>query len=146
MSVSRSQPVTTMTTDQCWAAVSRMALGRLVTVIDDEPDIFPVNYVVQQRTILFRTAPGVKLLGVQRNPRVAFEVDDHTVGTGWSVIVRGEAGVVTGDEEVGWAERAQVLPWTTTAKDRFVRIRPSRIDGRLFTFGPLDAGLAEFPV
>lgn len=101
MSVSRSQPVTTMTTDQCWAAVSRMALGRLVTVIDDEPDIFPVNYVVQQRTILFRTAPGVKLLGVQRNPRVAFEVDDHTVGTGWSVIVRGEAGVVTGTRRWG---------------------------------------------
>ena len=41
---------------ECWELLGSLALGRLVTYADGQPDIFPVNYVVQRRTVLFRTA------------------------------------------------------------------------------------------
>ena len=41
--------------------------------------IFPVNFVVQHRTVLFRTAEGTKLVSAAINNRVLFEADDHNV-------------------------------------------------------------------
>ena len=79
---------------ECWSLLSGMALGRLVTSVEGQPEIFPVNFVVQRRTVLFRTAEGAKLFTVVMNSRVAFEADDHNVSEGWSVIVKGRALVL----------------------------------------------------
>jgi len=46
---------------ECWDLLEGVTLGRLVTSVDGRPEIFPVNYVVQPRTILLRTAEGTKL-------------------------------------------------------------------------------------
>lgn len=128
------QPAVVMTTDECWARLSSMSLGRLVTVAGGEPEIVPVNFAVQRRTVIIRTGPGTKLRDVQTNPRVLFEVDDHTFETGWSVVVRGEASVLTDADEIAGAERAQVLPWIASPKDTFIRIDPTAIHGRVFSF------------
>jgi nitroimidazol reductase NimA-like FMN-containing flavoprotein (pyridoxamine 5'-phosphate oxidase superfamily) len=129
------QPITTIDEDGSWAALSSMSLGRLVTVVSGEPDVFPVNFVVQRRSIVVRTDEGTKLMGVQINPRVAFEADDHDAEQGWSVVVKGYAHVLSRQDDIAEAERAQVLPWTATPKHRFIRIRPSEITGRRFRFG-----------
>ncbi len=72
-----------------------MELGRLVTCVSSRPEIFPVNFVVQRLTVLFRTADGTKLLSVVINKHSAFEADDHSLDEGWSVIVqRDRRGVV----------------------------------------------------
>jgi uncharacterized protein len=92
-----------------------MALGRLVTSVGRYPEIFPVNYVVQHRTVLFRTAEGTKLISAVMNSRVAFEADDHNVEEGWSVIVKGRAQILRTDDEIAEAERAQLLPWINTS-------------------------------
>ena len=47
--------------DECWNLLARCQLGRLAVDVDGEPDIFPVNYVVDGPRVLFRTAPGSKL-------------------------------------------------------------------------------------
>lgn len=127
--------ITVLGEDDSWAALSSVSLGRLVTVVSNQPDIFPVNFVVQRRTIVIRTAEGSKLAGARINPRVAFEADDHDVEKGWSVVVKGNAHVLLGSEEIAEAERAQVLPWTSTVKQRFIRIHPTEISGRRFRFG-----------
>ena len=54
---------------------------------------------------------------------------------GWSVIVKGMARTLRTDEEIDEAERAQLLPWTATVKQHFVRIRPVSVTGRRFSFG-----------
>ena len=54
---------------------------------------------------------------------------------GWSVIVKGTARIMRTDEEIDEAERAQLLPWTATLKQHFVRIRPESVTGRRFGFG-----------
>lgn len=120
---------------ECWELLGSLALGRLVTYADGQPDIFPVNYVVQRRTVLFRTAAGTKLVSAAINNRVLFEVDDHNVAEAWSVIVRGTARSLRTPEELEEAERAQVLPWTRPEKTHYVRIVPQSVTGRRFQFG-----------
>jgi nitroimidazol reductase NimA-like FMN-containing flavoprotein (pyridoxamine 5'-phosphate oxidase superfamily) len=130
------EPITILPESECWNLLSSVALGRLVTSVDDQPEIFPVNFVVQRRTVLFRTAEGSKLISAAINNRVLFEADEHNVAEGWSVIVKGVAQTLHGDDDIAEAERAQLLPWTATAKTHYVRIRPTQITGRRFKFGP----------
>lgn len=129
---------------ECWDLLAGVALGRLVTSVDGHPEIFPVNYVIQRHTVLFRTAEGTKLVSTAINNRVLFEADDHNVAEGWSVIVKGTARSLRTDEEIEDAERAQVLPWTASEKTHYVRIIPETVTGRRFRFGaPAGAGDAE---
>jgi nitroimidazol reductase NimA-like FMN-containing flavoprotein (pyridoxamine 5'-phosphate oxidase superfamily) len=120
---------------ECWELLAGTTLGRLITSIDGQPEVFPVNYVVQRHTILFRTAQGTKSVSAAINNHVVFEVDDHNVAEGWSVIVKGTAHSLRSDEEIEDAERAQVLPWTATDKPLFIRVRPTAVTGRRFQFG-----------
>jgi uncharacterized protein len=124
---------------ECWDLVAGLTLGRLVTSVDGHPEIFPVNYVVQRHTVLFRTAEGTKLVSTAINNHVLFEVDDHNVAEGWSVIIKGTARSLRTNEEIDEAERAQLLPWTASEKSHYVRIVPETVTGRRFRFGvPLE--------
>jgi nitroimidazol reductase NimA-like FMN-containing flavoprotein (pyridoxamine 5'-phosphate oxidase superfamily) len=70
------------------------------------------------------------------NNRVLFEADDHTAIEGWSVIVDGTAQILRTGEEIQEAEKAQLVTWTATVKEHYVRVLPSRVTGRRFRFGP----------
>ncbi|HTO00518.1 MAG TPA: pyridoxamine 5'-phosphate oxidase family protein [Microthrixaceae bacterium] len=129
-------PVEILSEHESWELLGGVALGRLVTSVDGDPAIFPVNFVVQNRTVLFRTAQGAKLVGAAINHQVLFEADEHNVSEGWSVIVKGRARMLRTDEELAVAERAQLLPWTATLKQHYIRILPFQITGRRFRFGP----------
>lgn len=129
-------PVTVLDDAEAWRRLSSVALGRLVTSFGGQLEIFPVNYVTQNGTVLFRTAEGTKLFTTVMNEKVLFEADDHTADEGWSVIVRGTAKVLSGAEEFREAEKTVLMPWTPTEKLRFVRITPNEITARHFRFGP----------
>ena len=134
MSADTPSPMTILPVSECWDLLSGVALGRLITSVEDEPEVFPVNYAVQDRTVLFRTAEGTKLVSLAINHHVTFEADDHTDSEGWSVIVKGYAQVVHTDEDIAAAQQADLRSWTATEKQHFVRIRPLRISGRRFVF------------
>jgi hypothetical protein len=53
---SAAEPITVLTEDESWYLLASMTLGRLVTVVAGQPEVFPVNFVVQRPTVLFRTA------------------------------------------------------------------------------------------
>ena len=93
-------PVTVLSEDESWGLLSTVSLGRLVTILGGQPEIFPVNFVTQRRTVLFRTAQGTKLFGAVMSGRVAFEADDHTVAEGWSVIVKGTARQLSANADI----------------------------------------------
>jgi uncharacterized protein len=131
----KGEAVTILSESECWSLLASVALGRLVTSVDDEPEIFPVNFVVQRRTVLFRTAEGTKLVSAAINDRVVFEADDYNVAEAWSVIVKGTARMLRTDEQIEEAEGARLLPWTATAKPHYVRVMPTQITGRRFRFG-----------
>ncbi|MFH5228653.1 pyridoxamine 5'-phosphate oxidase family protein [Antrihabitans spumae] len=130
------EPITVLSEDESWNLLAGVTLGRLITTLHGQIEIFPVNFVVQHRTVLFRSAEGTKLLSAAMNDEVVFEADDHNVARGWSVIVRGSAHLLGTFSEIEEAERAQLLPWTATLKQYFVRITPRQISGRGFHFGP----------
>lgn len=128
-------PITVLSEDESWDLLASMTLGRLVTVVAGQPEIFPVNFVVQRPTVLFRTAEGTKLLSAVMDDRVAFEADDHNLEEGWSVVVKGRAEVMSNSADLDKANRAQLLTWTPTIKQRYVRIAAAEITGRRFRFG-----------
>jgi nitroimidazol reductase NimA-like FMN-containing flavoprotein (pyridoxamine 5'-phosphate oxidase superfamily) len=128
--------VTILSDHECWDLMTGVPLGRLVTSVDGQPEIFPVNYVVQHRTVLFRTAEGTKLVSTAINNRVLFEVDDHNIAEGWSVIVKGRARSLRTNDQIEEAESAQLLPWTPSEKTHYVRVIPETVTGRRFRFGP----------
>ena len=134
--MSADDPVTVLDEDESWSLLSSVSLGRLVTILGGKAEIFPVNFVTQRRTVLFRTASGTKLYSAVMSDRVAFEADGHTATEGWSVIVRGRAHWLTDDVEILDAEEAPLLPWPATFKPHYVRVIALEITGRRFKFGP----------
>ena len=134
--MSADNPVSVLSEDECWSFLSSVSLGRLVTIMGGRPEIFPVNFATQRRTLLFRTAPGTKLYSAVMSDQVAFEADDHTAAEGWSVIVKGRARLLSANDDILDAEEAPLLPWIATVKPHFVRVIAMEITGRRFKFGP----------
>lgn len=130
-----NEPVATLTEDECWERLGTHKLGRLVTRVGDVMDIFPVNYVVDRRGIVFRTAEGSKLTELTINDQVLFEVDEYSVVDAWSVVVRGGARVLQGDEAMA-ADDLPLEPMVPTMKRNYVRIEPTTVTGRAFRRGP----------
>lgn len=128
-------PVSILSVSESWDLLAGVALGRLVTVVDGHPEIFPVNFAVQRKTVLFRTAEGTKLTSAAINNRVLFEADEHSDTGGWSVVIKGTARSVRNREDAQEAEQAGLLPWIATPKLHYVRITPTSVTGRRFRFG-----------
>lgn len=128
--------VTVLDESEAWRLLADVSLGRLVTYFGGQLEIFPVNFVVDDRTVLFRTAEGTKLFTTVMSDRVLFEADEHTDEVGWSVIVRGGAHILNTAEEIHAADRAGLIPWVATEKLRYVRITPTQLSARRFRFGP----------
>lgn len=130
-----NDPILVLTEDQCWQLLEGTQHGRLVSVVGGRADIFPVNAAAQDRTLVFRTAPGTKLAEVAVNENVLFEADGILSDQAWSVVVRGTARVLDSDAELAQAEELNLKPWVPTLKDHYVRIEPTEITGRHFRFG-----------
>ena len=47
----------------CWALLRRAQVGRLAVAIANHPDIFPINFVVDHASVVFRTAEGANWPG-----------------------------------------------------------------------------------
>lgn len=125
------ETVTTLTTEECWDLLRSHELGRLAFHLADEVHLVPVNYAVDDDTLLFRTAEGSKLLGVVMNPDVAFEIDEYDEDSAVSVVVRGRAEVLDEHDEHR-AEELPLRPWVGSLKYNVVEITPTRVTGRRF--------------
>jgi nitroimidazol reductase NimA-like FMN-containing flavoprotein (pyridoxamine 5'-phosphate oxidase superfamily) len=107
-------------------------LGRVAVVDDRGPVVFPVSFVLDRYTVVFRTEPGTKLCAARQGSLVCLEADgtDAAGRTRWSVIVRGEITEVTDPAEL---VRLCALPLRVQApgaRGHFVRILPAALTGR----------------
>ncbi len=127
--------ITQLSTDECWSMLHATALGRIAVSAAGSVDIFPLNYAVDERSIVFRTAPGTKLLELAINDHVAFEIDGHDEAEAWSVVVKGVAERVERQSEMDAAEELGLTPWIPTLKYRWVRIHPTEVTGLRFARG-----------
>jgi nitroimidazol reductase NimA-like FMN-containing flavoprotein (pyridoxamine 5'-phosphate oxidase superfamily) len=124
--------------DTCWDLLASAPVGRLAISIQNHPDIFPVNHVVDDREVVFRTAEGTKLAAALLGASVAYEVDgyDPAAGEAWSVVVKGRAEELDRLLDVLHAEDLPLYPWNASYKPRFVRIVPDEVTGRRFHVVP----------
>jgi nitroimidazol reductase NimA-like FMN-containing flavoprotein (pyridoxamine 5'-phosphate oxidase superfamily) len=120
--------------NECWMLLRSCEVGRLAVSIAEHPDIFPVNFVVDHGSIVFRTAEGTKLAGAVLGRGVAFEVDGYEAvpGEAWSVVVKGSAREIEGMHELFDATELPLFPWHAGPKHRYVRITPVEVTGRRF--------------
>lgn len=129
-------PVVELTEAEAWDRLRENSLARLAVSAVGEVDIFPLNYYSDGATILFRTAPGTKLLELTVNSRVALEIDGYTDDEAWSVVVKGSAARIERQSEIDEADLAPLTPWIPTLKYTYVRITPTKITGRRFERAP----------
>src|SRR5215207_10851350 len=120
--------------NECWALLRDSQVGRLAVSVLNRPDIFPVNFVVDHGSIVFRTAEGTKLAAAVLGRAVAFEVDgyDEAAGDAWSVVVKGRAEELESMHDLFEALDLPLFPWHAAPKHRFVRILSEEITGRRF--------------
>lgn len=118
----------------CWALLRTTDVGRLAVIVGDHPEIFPINYVVDHATVVFRSAEGTKVTAALNDNPVAFETDGYDPETGlvWSVVVKGEATTFQTIEEATDSFDLELNPWQAGQKERFITIRPTEITGRRF--------------
>lgn len=108
-------------------------IGRVSVLVDGHPEIFPVNYAVDERgDIYFRTDQGTKLSAVATAPTIAFEIDgiDEENRLGWSVLVVGPARWLGSPEQMAHARTLPLQPWAAGEKANVVRLAPTKITGR----------------
>jgi nitroimidazol reductase NimA-like FMN-containing flavoprotein (pyridoxamine 5'-phosphate oxidase superfamily) len=130
-----NNPVSALTAEESWAKLRTQSLGRLVTRVGDVVDIFPVTYVVDGETLVFRTAEGSKLVELVVNDSVLFEVDELSAEDAWSVVVRGRARRLESPEEVAAADELPLTPAIPTLKHNYVRVEADSLSGRAFQRG-----------
>ncbi len=118
--------------ETCRKLLARRHFGRVALVDDQGPVIFPVNYVVDGRSIVFRTDPGTKRSYATQGRPACFEIDDVDTRRrfGWSVVVRGRLDEVMDD---GGRERLSgrlIEPYPGGPKEHLVRLSCTSISGR----------------
>jgi uncharacterized protein len=118
--------------DECLRLLATAAIGRVCLSRGALPTVLPVNFVVTEGGIVFRTSSGAKLEAAAAGNVVAFEADDIDLfsRTGWSVVVTGMARELTGPEELDWARALPLSSWGVADTDRYVCISTELVTGR----------------
>lgn len=123
---------------ECLRLISPGGVGRLGYLGRYGPTVLPVNYVMHEGTIVFRTThdsptdEDLRTGIADAEYKVAFEIDElhPEVRQGWSVLVQGSVHHVDSADERASMPETGLIPWAGGAKELFLRIRPTRITGR----------------
>lgn len=130
-----NEPVGIMSEEECWERLRSTPIGRVAMSIGNEVEVFPVNYEVKEDAIFLRTAEGTKLFGIAIGRPVAMEIDDWDDVQGWSVIAKCTARMLDHEEEKREADGVSLQAWVPTRKNVIVKLTPTKVSGRVFTFG-----------
>lgn len=115
--------------------LSTVRMGRVIFTVNALPTLRPVNHVVMNGLIVFRTHEGAAIARVagSSNPVrvvVAFEADqiDPNTHLGWSVIATGYASLVDDPAQVARFARVPGA-WLDAPMQNLVCIMPEVVDG-----------------
>ncbi len=124
-----------LSNEECERILRSHSFGRIALADHGQPWIFPVNYAADDRAIVFRTTPGVKLSEAPMS-RVAFELDevDPESGVAWSVMVQGVAYEISDaiDRLSESLRRLVVEPMAPGEREAWVAVIRHQISGRRF--------------
>jgi nitroimidazol reductase NimA-like FMN-containing flavoprotein (pyridoxamine 5'-phosphate oxidase superfamily) len=115
---------------ECLELLGTRSVGRVAFCAEDGPVVLPVNYVVHDGDVLFRTSPHNSIARHVHSMPTAFQVDeiDDFTQSGWSVLVRGTAELI---EDVHDLPRdGRPVSWAEGTRSLFVRVPGRSITGR----------------
>lgn len=118
--------------DECFELLGETGVGRVAFDTPAGPLIHPVNYLVDNATIVIRTSPYT-VFAERSHGLVAFEVDDldPQLRHGWSVLIVGRSAPVEDiDEAVDLRRGGRLESWASGNRTLFVRITPHKVTGR----------------
>jgi len=137
----------TLDAAQCRAYLADGGIGRFVYASERGPMAVPVNFRTLGPDIVFRTAAGAGLAAASWQPQVSFEVDnlDETLAEGWSVLVNGQAMIVTAPNELAELDRLEVAPWAGGDRNCYIKIVASEVSGRRIRRSAEEQGTSHAP-
>ncbi len=119
--------------EQSWELLESRNTGRLGYLHEGRILIFPINYLVHDRSIYFRTSSDGAIGAATPRPSMSFEIDlaSPERSGGWAVLASGPAKHVKDPELLTflWG-RIMPEPWGAGLRDLFVCIEPTIITGR----------------
>lgn len=123
---------------ECLRLIAAGGVGRIGYTGRFGPTILPVNFVLYEQAIVFRTGQHSPMgedlrTGIaDAEYKVAFEVDEIVPASreGWSILIQGSAHHVEAGSELAAVRQSGVQAWPGGEKDLFIRIAPDRITGR----------------
>lgn len=131
---------------ECELLLRAGVAGRVAISTPTGPHILPVNYVVVEDTIVFRTSPYSLLGTYARDNLLAFEIDgfEPDRSRGWSVQARGRAEQVSRSEIERLRRANNPDPWAGGSRSLYLRLRWTELSGR--QVGPSWDLLRDTPV
>jgi nitroimidazol reductase NimA-like FMN-containing flavoprotein (pyridoxamine 5'-phosphate oxidase superfamily) len=120
--------------DECLELLRGARYGRVAVVTDQgRPEIFPVNFSLHGRTVVFVTGSAVMQAWAPLG-HVAFEADsiDPSTHEGWDVVVSGEGADITGslDDRSVTVRHDTIDEWAPGPKNHWISIVNPRFTGR----------------
>ncbi len=118
--------------DTCLSLLGSEAVGRLGFSAGGLPVIYPVNFFLDERSVVFRSEPGQKLEAAAHNSVACLEVDhfDTMNHAGWSVLATGRLSIADADRAEALA-RLPLSPWALDEPSRFIELEVELISGRV---------------
>ncbi len=119
---------------ECLELLATTTVGRIAFLSSAGIQLLPVNFVVHDALVYFRTSPDGIIAELGRGADdVAFEVDYHDdmFQFGWSVVIKGVTAAVDADDDLAETlSRRRPSPWAAGSRPQLIRLSPTAISGR----------------
>jgi uncharacterized protein len=121
-----------MSRDECLQALEAKRVGRLAYNTDDGPRAIPVNYILTEDGVVFRTVPDGEVARFALDSTCAFEIDDidEFFESGWSVLAVGVAQLLTEADFDRLRYGKIPEPWAAGPRILFVKLPLLKLTGR----------------
>ena len=120
--------------EECWQLLDTTTVGRLAFAAETGIEVLPLNFVVFEGRIFYRTEPGSPIAALaDGRDDVAFEVDYHDdlQQSGWSVLVKGSTAEAAAlDAERALASTRRLGPWAPGDRSLVIVLDPRTLSGR----------------
>lgn len=118
--------------DECLRLLGREPVGRLALTAAALPVVFPVNFTLMDRMIVFASGPGIKLDAAHAGMVACLEVDgfDRWTHGGWSVLATGRLEEITDPDRLDEARHLPLSPWALSQPQHYVELLIELLSGR----------------
>jgi uncharacterized protein len=117
---------------ECMELLAAKSVGRIAYATDTGARILPVNYILGDSCVIFRTVRDGEIFRHALSSNCAFEIDETNewFESGWSVVAVGRLQLATEDDFAQMRYGRLPEPWAGGGRWMFVRMPCEHVSGR----------------